>query len=82
MALLYPLATEKSINLIEKRNTITYIADIRATKKEIKDEFEKLFGVKVQSVNLLITPRNKKKAYIKLKKEYNAKDVAIKLKLV
>ena len=40
MALNYPLSTEKSIGIIEKGNTITYMVDFRASKAEIKKEFE------------------------------------------
>ena len=80
--LLYPLATEKAINMVEKDNVITFIVDIRANKQEIKNEFEKQFGVKVESVNTKIDPKNTKKAYIKLSKEAKASDIALKLKLV
>jgi large subunit ribosomal protein L23 len=78
----YPLATEKSIGIVDKGNKITYIVDFRATKKEIKEEFERSFNVKVMSINTINLPRNNKKALIKLAKGYNATDVALKLKLV
>jgi large subunit ribosomal protein L23 len=83
MAMLeYPLATEKAIGLIEKNNQITYIVRHDATKSELKKEFERMFNVKVASVNISNTMENRKKASIKLKKEFKASDVAIKLKLV
>ena len=75
----YPHLTEKSLALIEKENKITFIVDKKATKKQIKKAFEKLFGVKVEKVNTQITLKGEKKAYIKLKKEYKATDVAAKL---
>jgi large subunit ribosomal protein L23 len=78
----YPLATEKSIGLIEKNNQITYIVAHNATKTEIAKEFERLFNVKVESVNVQNTMDSKRKASIKLKKEFKASDVALKLKLV
>ncbi|MGC9156582.1 MAG: 50S ribosomal protein L23 [Candidatus Micrarchaeia archaeon] len=80
--LLYPVATEKAINMIEKNNVITYVVRLDATSKQVKDEFEKAFNVKVEKVNLAISPTNVKKAYIKLGKEYKASDIALKLKLV
>ncbi|MGC9037133.1 MAG: 50S ribosomal protein L23 [Candidatus Micrarchaeia archaeon] len=80
--LLYPVATEKAINMIEKNNVITYVVKLDATSKQVKDEFEKAFNVKVEKVNLAISPTNVKKAYIKLGKEYKASDIALKLKLV
>lgn len=68
------LITEKSVSLLEK-NIVTAIVDIRANKKEIKRDFEKLFGVEVERVNTLITPKGEKKAYIKLKPEYSAEEL-------
>lgn len=78
----YPLATEKAISQIDKGNLITYIVDFRATKTEIKKEFETAFGVKVDSIRSVNMPNNIKKAYIKLAKGYKATDVASKVKLV
>ena len=56
--------------------------DYRITKKQIAEEFEKIFNVKVAKVRTTNMPANYKKAFIKLAKEYKASDVAIKLKLV
>ncbi len=75
----YPLVTEKAVRLMERENKLTFIVDRKATKKDIKEAVEKLFGVKVEKVNTLITPKGEKKAYVKLKKEYKAIDVATKL---
>ena len=77
--LLYPLVTEKTVGMIERENKIVFIVDRKANKKQIKDAFEKLFGVKVEKVNTLITRDGKKKAFIKLEKEFKASDVAVKL---
>ncbi|MCC6009770.1 MAG: 50S ribosomal protein L23 [Fervidicoccaceae archaeon] len=77
--LLYPLHTEKALAYIEKYNTLVFIVRRTATKLEIKEEFEKRFGVKVEEVRTLITPRGEKKAFIKLKKDYSASEIAIKL---
>jgi len=78
----YASITEKSVSLIEKENKIVFIVDRKANKKQIKEAFEKLFGVKVESVNTQITLDGRKKAYIKLKPEFKARDVAVKLGLV
>ena len=77
--LLYPLVTEKTVGMIEKENKIVFIVDRKADKHQIKEAFEKSFGVKVEKVNTLITRDGKKKAFIKLKKEFKASDVAVKL---
>lgn len=78
----YPLGTEKAIGVIESKNTIVYIVDLRATKTSIKKDFESIFNVKVERVNTSNTSTNKKKAFIKLASPYKASDVAVKLKLV
>ncbi len=72
------LVTEKSVAELEK-NILTAIVDIRANKKQIKREIERLFGVEVERVNTLITPKGEKKAYIKLKPEYSAEEILSKL---
>jgi len=77
--LIRALASEKAIRLIERENTITFLVDLKATKKQIAEEVEKMFEVKVEKVNTLITPRGEKKAHLKLAKEYKATDLAHKL---
>ena len=76
--LLYPLSTEKSVKLMESENKIIFIVNLKAKKKEIKEEMEKSFNVKVLKVNTLIQ-RGKKKAYVKLSPETPAIDIATKL---
>ena len=78
----YPMSTEKTINQIGKYNTIIYIVDYRATKPEIRKEFESIFNVKVDSIRTVNTATNNKKAFIKLAKGYRAEDIAKRLKLV
>ncbi|MEM2174577.1 MAG: 50S ribosomal protein L23 [Candidatus Micrarchaeia archaeon] len=78
---IYPISTEKTINLISKSNTIVFRVDEKSTKKEIKDFIEREYGVKVEKVNTSID-FNGKKAYVKLKKEYSAMDLASKLKIL
>ncbi|MCD6402871.1 MAG: 50S ribosomal protein L23 [Candidatus Aenigmarchaeota archaeon] len=80
--LLYPHMSEKSVSLVEKENKIVFIVDRKANKKQIKEAFEKAFNVKVEKVNTEITMKGEKKAYIKLKPEYKAIDVAVKLGMV
>lgn len=71
--------TQDAVSLIEKENKITFIVDIRATKKEIKKAVEELYNVKVVKVNTSITPLGEKKAYVKLSPETPASELAIKL---
>ena len=77
----YPITTEKAIGMIELENKIVFVVEKRATKPEIKMAVEKIYGVKVESVNTLITPKGDKRAYVKLAKGYKADDIAAKLKI-
>ncbi|MCG2896579.1 MAG: 50S ribosomal protein L23 [Acidilobus sp.] len=77
-----PLMSEKALRLIEELNTLTFIVRRDANKHDIKRAVERLYGVKVEKVNTLITPKGEKKAYVKLSKEYKASDVAAKLGLL
>jgi large subunit ribosomal protein L23 len=78
----WPHLTEKSIALVEKENKIVFVVDRKATKKQIKEAFEKAFEVKVEKVNTLIDISGEKKAFIKLAKEFKAGDVAVKLGII
>ena len=78
----YPLATEKAIGIVDKRNTITYIVDYRASKTDISKEFQEKFGVKVASVKTANMPNNVKKAFIQIASGSSANEIAMKLKLV
>jgi len=78
----YAHVTEESIGLIEKENKIVFIVNRKANKKQIKEAFEKLFEVKVDKINTTITIKGEKKAFIKLKPEYKAADVAVKLGII
>jgi len=77
----YPLSTEKSVRLISAENKIIFIVDNNSNKKQIKEEFEKMFKVKVLKVNTLIQ-KGKKKAYIKLSPENPALDIATQMGLM
>jgi large subunit ribosomal protein L23 len=77
-----PLATEKSIRLMESENKLIFIVDKKANKKEIKDELVSLFNVKITNVNTLIGPDGKKRAYVTFADETPAVDLATKLELM
>jgi len=78
----HPYLTEKSITLVEKENKIVFVVERKATKQQIKEAFEKVFEVKIEKVNTEITLDGMKKAFIKLKPEFKAGDVAVKLGIV
>lgn len=75
-----PIITEKSATLSENGNVITFSVDPKANKTQIKQAVEKIFNVKVESVNTInVKPKTrrvgryagltnrKKKAIVKLK---------------
>ena len=72
----YPLTTESSMKLIEDSNTLVFIVDIRANKRQIKNAIRELHNIEIARVNTLITPNGLKKAYVKLHKDFDALDVA------
>ena len=55
-----PIVTEKSADLAQNQNTITFSVDVNANKTQIKQAIEKIFNVKVESVNT-VNVKNKKK---------------------
>ena len=76
-----PIVTEKAVMMIERENVLTFEFRKEITKKEIKKEIEEIFNVKIKSIRTLIRD-NKKYAYVKLKKEFLAMDIATKLGLM
>jgi len=78
----YPYMTEKSISMVQRENKIVFIVNRKSTKEEIKKAFERLFEVKVKSINILITKKGEKKAFIKVSPQFKAIDVATKLGMV
>ncbi len=77
-----PLATEKAIRLMESENKLLFLVDKKATKSMIKDELMSLFDIKIVSVNTLIGPDGKKRAYVTLAEDTPAVDLATKLELM
>ena len=77
-----PLVTEKTTKVNEEGNWLTFEVLLDATKPEIKDAFQRLYGVEVLKVNTLVQKGKKrtrnlgarsdmKKAFIKLKDGQN-----------
>ena len=76
---LYPLMTEAASRMIETENKLVFIVNMKATKADVGRAVEELYEVVVKKVNVLITPRGEKKAFVKLHPDYKASDVAIRL---
>ncbi|KAI0989481.1 hypothetical protein GJ496_003873 [Pomphorhynchus laevis] len=75
----YPLATESTMKKIEDHNTLVFIVDNFANKIMIKAAVKKLYDVEVEKVNTLIRPDGLKKAYVRLKVDHDALDIANKI---
>jgi large subunit ribosomal protein L23 len=75
----YPLMTESASLMVEKDNKLIFVVSLKAGKSDVKRAVEQLYEVKVDRITVLITPQGEKKAFVKLKPEYKASDVAIKL---
>ncbi len=74
-----PVVTENTFSIIEEQNKLVFVVDRTINKMQIKEAFEKIFNVKVDKVNSLITPQGEKKAFIKIAPEFSASDIAINL---
>ena len=82
MAIKYPLSTEKAIRLMESENKLMFIVDRKDRKPEIKAEVEKMFNIKVTSINTLIDRNGDKKAIVTLSNDDLAIDIATNLGLM
>jgi ribosomal protein uL23 len=78
----YPISTEKAVREAEINNTLIFIVNKNATKKQVKWAIEKAFNAKVDGVRTLIDMRGRKKAYIRLKSDTPAVEVTTQLGLV
>ena len=74
--LMYPNLAEKAMNMVELENKLVFVVRKDANKNQIKEAVEKGFDVRVLQVNVEITPKGHKKAYIKLDPKDSAADIA------
>ena len=75
-----PIITEKSASLAQDKNTITFSVSTKANKTEIKEAIEKIFDVKVESVNTLNVKPKKKRVGKYTGKTKKVKKAIVKLK--
>jgi ribosomal protein L23 len=52
--IVHPLNTESAMKKIEDHNTLVFIVDVKANKRQIKDAVKKLYEVKPLKINTLI----------------------------
>ena len=74
-----PIITEKSSNLAAN-NVITFSVDVGANKTQIKQAIEKIFNVKVESVNTVNVKPKKKRVGRYVGKTNKVKKAIVKLK--
>ncbi|EPS27362.1 60S ribosomal protein L25 [Penicillium daleae] len=74
--ILYPLNTESAMKKIEENNTLVFIVDVKANKRQIKQALKKLYDVDTIKVNTLVRPDGSKKAFARLTPDVDALDIA------
>lgn len=77
--ILYPVMTERSVNMIENENKLVFIVNRKANKHDVAAAVRVLYGVQTESVRTLITREGTKKAFVRLKEGEDASDLAIRL---
>lgn len=84
--LLHPYVTEKTMNAmsgtpaqdLKDGNRLEFVVRKDATRSEVKKAFEERFEAKVDRVNVKIM-KDGKHAIIKLKKEYSAEEIGMRI---
>lgn len=76
--LLNPYVTEKTLNMMERDNSLMFLVRNDSTKVQIKWAFETLFEVKVDRVNVRHC-RYGKQAIIRLNKDFSAGDIGMRI---
>ncbi|MFW6121607.1 MAG: 50S ribosomal protein L23 [Petrotogales bacterium] len=76
--ILHPYVTEKTMDQMEKNNALEFIVKRTANKTQIKKSVEKMFDVKVKSVNTRITI-NGKHATVTFMPEFKAEDIGMRI---
>lgn len=78
----FPLTTEKGVRLMESENKLLFVVDSSAKKSDIKKSVEKMFNVKVVSVNTFVTASSQKRALVRFSDDTPAINVATQLGLI
>jgi len=84
--ILHPYVTEKTMNAmsgtpsqdLKDGNRLEFVVRKDATKTDIKQAFEERFEAKVEKINVRIM-RDGKHAVIKLKPEYSAEEIGMRI---
>jgi large subunit ribosomal protein L23 len=76
-----PYVTEKTFNMIERENKLSFVVSEKATKPDIIKAMKELYESETSNVNTLRTIHGKK-AIIKFSKNEGARELATKLGIV
>jgi large subunit ribosomal protein L23 len=79
--LIEPYVTEKTFNIIEKENKLSFIVHSKATKKQIIESMKVIYESDISEVNTFNTIRGKK-AIMKFRNTDGARQLATNLGLV
>lgn len=79
--IIQPYITEKTFNIIEKENKLSFIVPSKSTKKQIVESMKVIYDTDVAEVNTFNTIRGKK-AIMKFKNAEGARQLATNLGLV
>ncbi|KAG9249198.1 ribosomal protein L23 [Calycina marina] len=74
--IIHPLNTESAMKKIEENNTLVFIVNIKANKRQIKEALKKLYDIDTIKINTLIRPDGSKKAFARLTADVDALDIA------
>ena len=74
----HPYVTEKTMNQMERNNALEFIVRRKANKEQIKKSVEKMFDVKVKSVNTRVTKEGKH-AIVVFMPEFKAEDIGMRI---
>ena len=77
--ILEPVVSEKSYDLIQDLNTYTFIVDRRSNKTEIKQSVQRIFDVRVVSVNTMNRKGKRKRTGWVIGKRKNTKRALVRL---
>jgi large subunit ribosomal protein L23 len=72
----HPHVTEKAVDKMDFQNKMQFVVDLDAEKAEIGEAVEAQFGVTVEGVTTMVTPRGEKKATVQLSDDDDAQEIA------
>lgn len=77
-----PVSNEKAIKMMETENKLMFVCLRQATKAQIKEAIETMYGTKIDAVRTHITRDGNKRAIVTFNKAHPAIDVATNLGLL